>query len=267
MGTPAYMSPEQASDDKPVDARTDVYSLGCVLYEMLAGQPPFTGSSAWTIIAKWLTEPMPSVRAARPDVPENVDLAIQRALAQSAEDRFATVADFARALQGAPTGFTPVPTPVALPAPGAVSRRRLRVAAVVLGLGLLVASAALRSGPAATQTRAPDPRCWRSFHSKTWATRPTTTSPTESRRRCGASSRVSRVWRSSPAAAPTSTGTPRSRRRRSRASWAPTTCSRPRCDGRRHRAAGAGCGSRPSWWTWSRAAPRARGGRNRSMPR
>jgi len=140
-GTPAYMSPEQANGDKAVDARTDVYSLGCVLYEMLAGEPPFTGSTAWAIVAKWLTEPIPSVRARRPDVSENVDLAIQRALTQSAADRFATMAEFVRALQGAPTGFTPVPTPVVLPAPAAAGRWRVPVAAVMLGLGVIVAGA------------------------------------------------------------------------------------------------------------------------------
>jgi len=145
MGTPAYMSPEQASGDKAVDARTDVYSLGCVLYDMLAGEPPFTGSTAWAIIAKWLTEPIPSVRARRPDVSEGVDLAIQRALAQSAADRFATLAEFVRALQGAPTGFTPVPTPVASPAPTAAGRRRFPLAAGVLGLGILVAAALFAS--------------------------------------------------------------------------------------------------------------------------
>jgi serine/threonine-protein kinase len=139
-GTPAYMSPEQANGDKALDARTDVYSLGCVLYEMLAGEPPFTGSTAWAIIAKWFTEPVPSARATRPDVSEGVDLAIQRALAQSAADRFATMAEFARALQGVPTGFTPVPTPVVLPVPAAASRRRVPVA-VMLGLVVLVAVA------------------------------------------------------------------------------------------------------------------------------
>src|SRR6185503_13115396 len=88
LGTPAYMSPEQASGDQSLDARTDIYSLGCVLYEMLAGEPPFTGPTAVAIITKWFAEPVPSVRAARPDVPESVDQSIQRALARSAADRF-----------------------------------------------------------------------------------------------------------------------------------------------------------------------------------
>ena len=68
VGTPAYMSPEQASGDQAVDARTDVYSLGCVLYEMLAGEPPYTGPTAQAIILKRFSEPVPSVRRGRPSV-------------------------------------------------------------------------------------------------------------------------------------------------------------------------------------------------------
>ena len=81
LGTPAYMSPEQAAGDKALDARTDLYSLGSVLYEMLAGEPPFTGPTAQAIVIKRLTEPPPSVRAARPAVPPAVDEAIRRVLA------------------------------------------------------------------------------------------------------------------------------------------------------------------------------------------
>ena len=139
MGTPAYMSPEQANGEQALDARTDLYSLACVLYEMLAGEPPFTGSTAAAIVAKWFTEPIPSVRALRPDVPEAVDQSIQRALAQSASERFATTAEFARALQGAPSGLTPLPAPVAMPWRAAPRRRRAPMAAVALGLGVLIA--------------------------------------------------------------------------------------------------------------------------------
>ncbi|MFL5515297.1 MAG: protein kinase domain-containing protein [Gemmatimonadales bacterium] len=98
IGTPAYMSPEQADGAMPVDARTDVYSLAAVLYEMLAGAPPYAGTTAMSVIAKWLSEPVPSARSGRPEVPEGVDRAIRRALSRSAGERFGTMAEFARAL-------------------------------------------------------------------------------------------------------------------------------------------------------------------------
>ena len=102
IGTPAYMSPEQASAERELDARSDVYSLGCVLYEMLTGHPPFTGSTVQAVFMKHVTAPVPSVRSARSGVPEWVDDVIRRALAKSPDDRFASAAEFAKAL--APTG-------------------------------------------------------------------------------------------------------------------------------------------------------------------
>jgi TolB-like protein/Flp pilus assembly protein TadD len=120
VGTPAYMSPEQAAGEAEPDGRSDVYSLGCMLYEMLAGGPPFTGPTAQSVIAKRFTEQAPSVRAARPTVPEAVDQAVARALARVAADRFATAAQFAQALivhsGTTPPGNTPttvVPQPAA----------------------------------------------------------------------------------------------------------------------------------------------------------
>src|SRR4029077_18507809 len=115
IGTPAYMSPEQASGEKTIDARTDVYSLGAVLFEMLAGEPPYTGPTAQAIILKRFTEPVPSVRRGRPSVPEAVDQAIQQALAPVPADRFATAAEFGRALQPTVTAATPTPTAIATP--------------------------------------------------------------------------------------------------------------------------------------------------------
>ncbi|HLB09648.1 MAG TPA: serine/threonine-protein kinase, partial [Gemmatimonadaceae bacterium] len=103
IGTPAYMSPEQASADKSTDARTDIYSLGVVLYEMLAGEPPYTGATAQAIIMKRFTEPVPSVRTTRPNVPEAADMAIRRALAPIPADRFGSAAEFARAIGPAVT--------------------------------------------------------------------------------------------------------------------------------------------------------------------
>ena len=98
VGTPAYMSPEQASGGA-VDARTDVYALGCVLYEMLAGQPPYTGPTAQAVIGQTLGAPIPSLRHVRPDVPRDIDRIVQKALAKSAAGRFASTRDFASALK------------------------------------------------------------------------------------------------------------------------------------------------------------------------
>src|SRR5213596_2875660 len=108
IGTPAYMSPEQASGGGPIDGRSDVYSLACVLYEMLVGEPPYTGPSAQVVIAKRFTDPVPSVRRLREGVPPAIDAAVSRALAKAAVDRFATAALFAEALAAPP----PVPAPV-----------------------------------------------------------------------------------------------------------------------------------------------------------
>ncbi len=98
LGTPEYMSPEQATADEDVDARSDIYSLGAVLYELLAGEPPHTGRSTQAIIAKLLTEPPTPLRVLRNTVPEAVDRAVMKALAKVAPDRFATTAEFAKAL-------------------------------------------------------------------------------------------------------------------------------------------------------------------------
>ncbi len=100
LGTPQYMSPEQAAGDRAVDARSDIYSLGCVLYEMLAGEPPFTGPNQQAILAKRLTGPAPHVGAVR-ELPPAVDRAVARALARTPSDRFATAADFAAELETA----------------------------------------------------------------------------------------------------------------------------------------------------------------------
>ncbi|HEY8105382.1 MAG TPA: protein kinase [Gemmatimonadales bacterium] len=146
IGTPAYMSPEQASGDQRIDARTDIYSLGCVLYELLAGESPYTGPTAQAVMVKRFTDPVPSVRRLRPSVPEGVDQAIQRALAPVPADRFATAAQLAQALQ--PATATPTSTPTAvLPSAAAVAPmappasgagRRVPFALLTLGLGFAV---------------------------------------------------------------------------------------------------------------------------------
>jgi serine/threonine-protein kinase len=100
LGTPQYMSPEQATGDRAIDGRTDIYSLGAVTYEMLAGDPPYLGSTAQAIIARVLTERPRSVRASRANVPVFVEAALDRALEKLPADRFATAHEFAEALQG-----------------------------------------------------------------------------------------------------------------------------------------------------------------------
>ena len=98
IGTPAYMSPEQAAGERDLDARTDIYSLGTVLYELLAGEPPFTGPTAQAMAARRLSSEAPSVRQYRPAVPEAVDRAVRKALARVPADRFASAGELARAL-------------------------------------------------------------------------------------------------------------------------------------------------------------------------
>ncbi|UCF21126.1 MAG: protein kinase [Gemmatimonadota bacterium] len=98
LGTPTYVSPEQASGEPNVDGRSDLYSLGCVLYEMLAGEPPFTGPNAQAIITKRFVSPIPKLRAVR-DIPEAVDEVTTRALARTPVDRFPSAAEFAETLK------------------------------------------------------------------------------------------------------------------------------------------------------------------------
>jgi eukaryotic-like serine/threonine-protein kinase len=141
FGTPLYMSPEQASADRQLDGRSDIYSLGCVLYEMLAGDPPFTGRTAQAIIARRLSEPVPHLRTLR-DVPASVEEVVAKALARSPADRFVDTSEFAQALQAAIGAQPAVPTePAPAPRHPALRRRILLAAggslvalAVLLGL-------------------------------------------------------------------------------------------------------------------------------------
>jgi eukaryotic-like serine/threonine-protein kinase len=98
IGTPAYMSPEQAEGRPNVDGRSDIYSLGCVLFEMLAGRPPFLGRSARIVINHHVATPPPSVREFSPELPEDLIGAVDRAIAKNPNDRFQTVKEFAGAL-------------------------------------------------------------------------------------------------------------------------------------------------------------------------
>ena len=101
MGTPSYMSPEQVEGEREVDSRADQYSLACLLYELLAGQPPFTGPTAGAVLARQILDPVPPLTTLRPSVPGPVRRAIERALSKVPADRFGTVIEFLDALQAA----------------------------------------------------------------------------------------------------------------------------------------------------------------------
>src|SRR4029077_17707191 len=100
VGTPQYMSPEQAAGGEQIDARSDVFSLAAVLYEMLTGEPPHTGSTVQAVVAKLLTVRPSRIRAVRETVSEGIDTAVAKALAKVPADRFASAAEFAAALAG-----------------------------------------------------------------------------------------------------------------------------------------------------------------------
>jgi TolB-like protein len=97
IGTPLYMSPEQATGE-PIDGRADQYSLGCVLYEMLAGEPPFTGPTHQSVVAKSLSAPRPRVSRTRPDAPPELDQVVARAMSLELGQRYPDMSEFARAL-------------------------------------------------------------------------------------------------------------------------------------------------------------------------
>jgi eukaryotic-like serine/threonine-protein kinase len=102
VGTAYYMSPEQVRDDRDLDQRTDIYALGCILYEMITGEPPYTGRGLTEVASRILQGPIPSARHLVPNVPPGLDAAIARALAKRAEDRFGSMAEFAAALPPRP---------------------------------------------------------------------------------------------------------------------------------------------------------------------
>ena len=148
VGTPTYMSPEQGTGVGKIDGRADVYAMGCVLYEMLAGEPPFSGPTPVAIIARHSLESIPSVRIVRPTVSASIEHTINRAMAKIPADRFATAAQFAEALEE--SGAVDYASGAMPSRPRPRSRARLGVvmAASVVVAGVAAAAAlALRSEP------------------------------------------------------------------------------------------------------------------------
>jgi len=111
VGTPAYVSPEQAAGEMEIDGRSDQYSLGCVLYEMMTGNRPFSGPTVQSVLTKRFTDPVPSLGDALEGVPEEIDRALLKAMARDAAARYTTSGEFGKALV-APTVTTPTTTPV-----------------------------------------------------------------------------------------------------------------------------------------------------------
>jgi serine/threonine-protein kinase len=124
IGTPAYMSPEQASADEDLDGRSDIYSLGCVVFETLTGRPPFAGTTPRQTMARHVVEAPPAVRTLRPDAPPSLEQALARALAKNPDDRFATAGEFGRALEATAPLAT---TPLAAVAPARADRHAIAV--------------------------------------------------------------------------------------------------------------------------------------------
>jgi serine/threonine-protein kinase len=156
LGTPHYMSPEQAMGEREITARSDVYALGCVLYEMLTAEPPFTGATAQAVVARVVTEAPRPLQAQRHTIPPHVEAAVLTALEKLPADRFASAADFAAALRNkgyATTTAVPVPS---APARQAARRRDPRLVAAIGVAGVATIAALwgwLRPRPAEPLTQ------------------------------------------------------------------------------------------------------------------
>ena len=198
LGTPAYMSPEQAAADRHLDPRSDIYSLGCVVYEMLAGEPPFTGRTAQALIARRLADPVPDLCTVR-DVPRQVERAVRQALARAPADRFADAPAFARALEAA-AGAPRASREPRRSTRSAGRRRRCSWSRSPALVRLAPRSARRRRRPRRrTCSRSPRSRCW-SRHSSSGGRAWATCSPARSTGRAR-SARCHRAWCSDAGAA------------------------------------------------------------------
>jgi len=142
IGTPEYMSPEQASGSDALDRRSDIYSLGCVLYAMLAGEPPFSARTPQAIIAKHLGEKVPTLDVVRPGIPLRVANVVEKALAKVPADRFATAAELVAALEGG-IEFKPIRPPLITLETVVRVTKRHPVMAVLLLVAILISTSPL----------------------------------------------------------------------------------------------------------------------------
>ena len=149
VGTPAYMSPEQVMGSRDLDGRSDLYSLGCVLYEMLAGVPPFAGATAESLAHQHLSAPPPMVTSVRPSVPGATARAIARCLAKTPADRFGTAGEFAEALSA--------PTEVSVPKEPPRAGRGGLIAVAATAATLVLALAVWKVAPSFLRGQPPDP--------------------------------------------------------------------------------------------------------------
>ena len=144
LGTPAYMSPEQSTGEQHLDARSDLYSLAAMTYEMLAGEPPFTGPTAQAVIARRLTQAPPSLRAIRRTIPEAVDATLQKALSVAPADRYQSTREFVHALSES------------LVAPPPRSTARQARVGVIAAIGVIILAAGIVARIGGTDTAPPD---------------------------------------------------------------------------------------------------------------
>ncbi len=155
VGTPAYMSPEQASADDALDGRTDIYSLGCVLYEMLIGEPPFGGPSVQVVLRRHAVEQIPGLRTVRDTIPDKVERAVTIAMAKLPADRFGTATQFAEAIAMAEAVYRTGSRP-SVQARAKAQKIALRGGVVAAFIGMAVAMFVLLRG-GAPGLAAPDP--------------------------------------------------------------------------------------------------------------
>jgi hypothetical protein len=139
IGTPPYMSPEQAAGSERIDARSDVYSLGCVVYEMLCGDPPFTGPTPQAVMARQISERPPSLSIVRPEIPQALEEVVEHALAKTPADRYQTPDEFSAGLAECAEHPTAPP--------GALRRRRSRMAAASVATAAVVVLGVWRALP------------------------------------------------------------------------------------------------------------------------